>query len=688
MANTAHVVNRKYQRRWRRLFTGFGLLLLVSPAAAQTIKFEQLFNYGSEGGANAFSVFEDSLVYSVSDALFRLDSPDADATQISLPPELGAGTRIGATFQVFDGALYMHAIRNTISEDTVPFSTRHQLHRFDSLNSEPVWIDIPNIDTGRNEGDDYSDDTNEFAVYQDKLYFFSRRPRELVGIGPNAGWSFGLFAIDANNAEPYQVLWQDYVDHPESDLVPANRPYDLKSSELGLTFWADAIPTDQANQFRWFYRIAEPQRMDGLPAELPYQDLSVIEQLQITLPDYEAWNGDLVFSDSVDPIGAELFRYDGDSGDITGYDLKQGGDSSPANFVVVDNVVYFTANIHSDGLQIESLYKFDSGQSEPQVVIEAFESAQRARPLAAWNSGLLYSGMGASSTDLLYLPADGGDSVALNVGSSIANTARNFQPWQGGIVFVARDDSRDWGTYMLSFEDDAPGPLPQLSLTSTEVDESDGVATVQVKLNRPASETVSGLVFTRPGADTVPGRDYLGFTREFEFSPGQVSIDIEIAISNDTIAEPDERFSINLAEIENASLGQPAIGQVTIKDDDEVDPSEHPQIQLEALSGAVNESVGQVTVAATLDRAATETVKVLLFSRSTGSATGGTDYYGFTEALEFAPGQLRQTVDIEILDDTVVEPRESFVIVLTQPEFARLGDAAQQEIIIDDNDSR
>jgi titin len=71
---------------------------------------------------------------------------------------------------------------------------------------------------------------------------------------------------------------------------------------------------------------------------------------------------------------------------------------------------------------------------------------------------------------------------------------------------------------------------------------------------------------------------------------------------------------------------------------------------------------------------------------SDGTATLGEDYAVSGGApLVFSPGVLSQTVQVEILGDTVLEPHETFYVNLHDPSHTQLGDSQATGLILDDD---
>jgi len=103
-------------------------------------------------------------------------------------------------------------------------------------------------------------------------------------------------------------------------------------------------------------------------------------------------------------------------------------------------------------------------------------------------------------------------------------------------------------------------------------------------------------------------------------------------------------------------------------------------------STTVDENASRASIQVTLNpiSAAASSVK---FATRSQTATAGSDFFGKFVELDFPAGTATRTVDIEILDDTVVEGDESFAVRL----FDATGDTAIEEgigsVTILDNDS-
>jgi hypothetical protein len=109
-------------------------------------------------------------------------------------------------------------------------------------------------------------------------------------------------------------------------------------------------------------------------------------------------------------------------------------------------------------------------------------------------------------------------------------------------------------------------------------------------------------------------------------------------------------------------------------------------VQFASASYTVNEGDGKatLTVTRTGDTSGGSTVH---YATSDDSATAGQDYTPTSGDLTFAPGETTQTIQVPIIDDTVVEGTEDFFVTLSNPVGANLGAPSQAIVYITDNDT-
>lgn len=76
------------------------------------------------------------------------------------------------------------------------------------------------------------------------------------------------------------------------------------------------------------------------------------------------------------------------------------------------------------------------------------------------------------------------------------------------------------------------------------------------------------------------------------------------------------------------------------------------------------------------------------YSTINGTAASGSDYTGVSGTVSFAAGEVSKTIRVNILNDSTVEPNETFQVVLSSPTgSASLGSPSQATVTIVDDDN-
>ncbi len=208
-------------------------------------------------------------------------------------------------------------------------------------------------------------------------------------------------------------------------------------------------------------------------------------------------------------------------------------------------------------------------------------------------------------------------------------------------------------------------------------------------VERPAQLAVS---FSNPVAVAVQvqgsaadgtalaGADYSAPQLSVTVPALSLSGSFDLSILGDTLYELDETFTVNLTSTSVGTVGQ---GQavVTLIDDDPL-----PTISVSSTStveGDAGSTVVQVPVHLSNPSAFPVQVRV---DTADGSATSGVDFTPISGgSVTIAPGSTSATVGVSVLGDTVIEPSESFVVQLSQPQGASLGTASASVTVLDDD---
>ena len=114
--------------------------------------------------------------------------------------------------------------------------------------------------------------------------------------------------------------------------------------------------------------------------------------------------------------------------------------------------------------------------------------------------------------------------------------------------------------------DDMP-PKVRFSLAASSGAESTTPAVINVILSKASSRTVTVKYATSDGRATAVG-DYAATSGILTFDPGVKSQSINVAVTDDTVVEANENFTVTLKAPVNARLGTPSRHVYSIKNDD------------------------------------------------------------------------------------------------------------------------
>jgi len=112
-----------------------------------------------------------------------------------------------------------------------------------------------------------------------------------------------------------------------------------------------------------------------------------------------------------------------------------------------------------------------------------------------------------------------------------------------------------------------------------------------------------------------------------------------------------------------------------------------PLVVVQDATATENDASGAMTFDVTLSAASAGVVTVT-YTTVDGTALAGSDYVADSGALTFQPGELTQTIDIQLIDDDVIESTETFTVELSSPVNADVGiQSTGTGTIIDDEPS-
>ena len=227
-------------------------------------------------------------------------------------------------------------------------------------------------------------------------------------------------------------------------------------------------------------------------------------------------------------------------------------------------------------------------------------------------------------------------------------------------------------------------PEPELSIGDVTVDEGDGTAQFTVTLDLASGETVTVDYATANGT-ALAGSDYTAASGTLTFAAGATSKTIDVLVTDDSLGEGDEDFTVTLSSASNAGMSDgEATGTIT---DNEI-----PTL---TIADATATEGASVSFTVTLDPESSSDVTVA-YATSDGTATAdsadpdGADYTAPASGAELtiSAGRTSETISIATGDDTVDEDDETFTLTLSNPSSnAELGVQKTATGTIEDDDT-
>jgi len=390
----------------------------------------------------------------------------------------------------------------------------------------------------------------------------------------------------------------------------------------------------------------------------------------------------------------------------------------------VENVLHENATLHiiSDDAWLPGSFEFDA---KSVSVNEADGTATITVKRVGGSSGAAFVSFTTDTftpprqatwikrhTDLLYptdrdTPATAGDDYLPTMGllnfadgqteQTITIPLLNDAWYEGGEAFVVTLSNPTNGTKLGAKSsvkvhvdsDDAMQPgsfeFAAASYTVTE-----GTPSINVTINRLNGGNVEAsvrLYDTGAGngsttASAWAGSDYAYLPGLLTFAPGEMSKTLSIPITDDTSTEIDEVFSIQLYSPSNdATIGSVSKTTVTIQDNESMISFQYPN---GGWNYSVMENAGSVPVTVVRQGSLTTPASVRI-NTSESSALASVDFAPVDVTLNFAPGEFSKVVNIPIINDSLVEPTESFSVNMSNVVGATQGSWSAWANILNDD---
>ncbi len=282
----------------------------------------------------------------------------------------------------------------------------------------------------------------------------------------------------------------------------------------------------------------------------------------------------------------------------------------------------------------------------------------------------------SQSGTLVFEPNVASLTVTVDVnGDTLSEADENFFLDLGDPLFAEIIDAQAQCT--ITNDDPQPG-ITIDDATLSEGDSGTAALSFTVHLDAASGQTVSVDFSTANGTAVQPG-DYLSASGTVTFIPGETAETIQVNIVGDILDEADETFLVDLANPLNATLtDNQALG--TINDDDL--PAEITIADTTVTEGDSGTVSASFTVA--LNTPSGKTVSVE-YSTADDTATQPDDYQPASGTLTFIPGDVSESITIDVAGDTLTEGDEVFPVNLTNPTNGTIADNQAVGTISDDD---
>jgi len=257
-----------------------------------------------------------------------------------------------------------------------------------------------------------------------------------------------------------------------------------------------------------------------------------------------------------------------------------------------------------------------------------------------------------------------------------------------------------FGTYFWDLNE--AQSLPVLSIGDVEIVEGDSgrcrYASFPVTLSSPAHSAVTAKfsVISGQGATgAAAGTDFTSLSGTIRFTPrsnGETATQqkINICIKSDSVAEGDQEFTVELADVFGGAVPGSIIGTGTIIDDDD-NPSALPSFSVGDVTVEEGDlSLGKsrvLRVPVTLSRSAATRISVeVAIVSSSAEALVDFTLPRITMVVTFEPNQVSKFVSIAVLPDFFAEGDESFLVRLSNASSVAAIDREQGAVTIQNDD--
>ena len=220
--------------------------------------------------------------------------------------------------------------------------------------------------------------------------------------------------------------------------------------------------------------------------------------------------------------------------------------------------------------------------------------------------------------------------------------------------------------------------IPAFSIDDVRIREGDGTADFTVSVDRPPMSAISVDYATSDGTATA-GTDYTAIaTTTLNFAANETSKTISVTIADDRVMENDETFTVTLSNPSSGTKIADDTGMGTIFDSGTV--------LISVDDATATEGDGTMRFRVSLDQASTGAITAT-WSTADGTAKDGLDFATDPRlnTVSFKANEVEQFIQVVVLEDSDVEPAETFTVILSGATGGSIDDGEATGTLLDND---
>jgi hypothetical protein len=403
------------------------------------------------------------------------------------------------------------------------------------------------------------------------------------------------------------------------------------------------------------------------------------------------------------------------------YNVTFGGDfdnDGKVDTSTPQSVTIGTQNVKTD-------FASDTYISQPLPIITIAKGTDAAEP--ATNGSFILTRTGDTTAELIVnvtaptgtatsgvdyqLTSGNGDTLAGGSGSSAVTTTVKFAAGSSTATVnaITIDDTIVEGTETIGLalatgtgytlgtatsaivnlldDDVAPVVLPIISIAKG-TDAAEPATAGSFTLSR-TGDTAAALTVNLdvPTGTATNGVDYTTLATTATFAAGSATATVNVSVIDDTLVEGTETSGLALKTGTGYTLGTTTSASINLADNDVAPPPPVPVLPIISIAKGTDTAEPATAGSFTLTRTGATTAALTVnLDVPTGTATNGVDYTTLATTATFAAGSATATVNVNVIDDTLVEGTETISLALKTGTGYTLGTTTSASINLADND--